>query len=113
MINMVGMLQSNRTGDEVKDVREAMKKGTYESVQFQHKDNLLSFSLWLDNSVVKMLSNFHSPIVCSKKDGVLQKKRGEDGRRKEHRTEVLCPQQNKDDIKTFHLIGNVNGVEAN
>ena len=46
LINMVGMLQLNLTGANVKDVKEAMKQGTYKSVLFQHKDKPLCFALW-------------------------------------------------------------------
>ena len=75
---MVGTLQSNRTGADVKDVKEAMKNGTYKSVLFQHKDKPLCFALWSDNSVVKTLSNFHFPNrVCRGVWGIVK----EEGRR--------------------------------
>ena len=52
-------------------------------------------------------------IVCAEGYGVLWKKRGEDGRREHHCTEVLFPKQNKDYSETFHLIDKGNGAEAN
>ena len=89
----------------------SFKRGIDESIIFQHKDKPLCFALWSGNSVVKTLYGFHYPIVCAEGVGVLQKKRGEDGRRDQHRTEVSFPQQNKYYSKTFHLIDKGNGAE--
>ena len=76
LINMVDTSQSNRTGADVKDVKEAIKKGAYKYALFQHKDKPICFALWLYNIVVETLSNFHSPIVRSEGGGLLKKKRG-------------------------------------
>ena len=80
-INMVGTTQTNRTGAEVSDILEKMKKklGTYNSVFWQHKTRPLCYVLWSDNSIVKTLSNFHGPVILEAGIGVMRKKRDEDG----------------------------------
>ena len=114
-INMVGTTQTNRTGAEVSDILEKMKKklGTYNSVFWQHKTRPLCYALWSDNSIVKTLSNFHGPVILEAGIGVMRKKRDEDGNQERTRTEVPCPSQIKDYCETFHLIDKGNGAEAN
>jgi hypothetical protein len=46
---MVGTVQSNRTGANVKDVIDKMKVGTYESCFWQHNNKPLVYAAWLDN----------------------------------------------------------------
>jgi hypothetical protein len=89
-----------------------MKRGTYESVCFQHRTKPLCFAIWSDNNLVKTLSNFHPPTILAKGAGVLRKKRGMDGKRERTRSEVPCPVQNKHYSETFHLIDKGNGKEA-
>ena len=106
--NMVGTTNENRTGADAKEDRKAMKKGTYDSIMYQHDSEALVFAMWSDNNIVRTLSNFHSPEVVQ--DG-LQRKRKVDGLRERAQTPVPCPIQNKDYSETFHLIDKGNGAE--
>mmetsp|Transcript_29715 Transcript_29715/g.54805 ORF Transcript_29715/g.54805 Transcript_29715/m.54805 type:complete len:295 (+) Transcript_29715:1717-2601(+) len=73
----------------------------------------LCFALWADNNIVKTLSNYHSPIILPDGSGVLKKKKkGSDGKRDFCRSEVPCPEQNREYSETFHLIDKGNGAEA-
>ena len=110
-INMVGTAQANRTGANI-ECTKSMKKGTYESVCWQHVWRNLCFAVWSDNALVRTLSNFHGPVILKAGMGVLRKKRDEDGKRERHKTEVPCPAQTKDYCATFHLIDKGNGAEA-
>ena len=40
------------------------------------------------------------------------RRRGADGRREQHKSEVECPSQNKDYSETFHLIDKGNSAGA-
>ena len=111
-INMVGTAQANRTGANI-DCTKSMKKGTYGAVCWQHTWQSLCFAVWSDNALVRTLSNFHGPVILEAGRGVLQKKRGDDGKRERTKTEVPCPAQTRDYCKTFHLINKGNGAEAN
>ncbi|KAL3782167.1 hypothetical protein ACHAW5_001449, partial [Stephanodiscus triporus] len=86
-MNMVGTVQCNRSGADTKDTTKKMKKGTYESVCWQHNNKPLVFAAWGDNSVVKTLSNCHGPEILRAGDGVSRKRRGEDGKRERESTE--------------------------
>ena len=77
-INMVGTAQENCTGAEVKEEMNKMKRGTYDLVCFQHRTKPLCFAVWLDNNIVKTLSNFHPSNILAKGASVFQKKRGSD-----------------------------------
>ena len=112
-INMVGTAQSNRTGGgpmAVKEMKQVMKKGSYDSLFYQHDVEDLTFSVWADNNFVKVLSNFHSPRVAV--GGLKRKRRGVDGRREREPSEVDCPEQMKAYSETFHQIDKGNGVES-
>jgi hypothetical protein len=111
-INMVGTAQANRTGAIV-DCTKSMKKGTYGAVCWQHTWRSLCFAVWLDNALVRTLSNFHGPVMLKAGRGVLRKKRDSDEKQERTKTEVSCPAQTRDYCKTFHLIGKGNGAEAN
>ena len=68
---MVGTAQVNWTGVNAKatvDFMKAKRKGTHTTAMWQHNTLPLVFSAWADNAIVKMLSNFHSPVII--KDGV-------------------------------------------
>ncbi len=110
-LNMVGTVQCNRSGANTKDATKKMKKGTYESVCWQHNNKPLLFAAWGDNTVVKMLSNCHGPEILPAGDGVSRKRRGEDGKREWESTEVSCPAQTKYYCWTFHLIDKGNNAE--
>jgi hypothetical protein len=110
-MNMVGTVQCNRLGADMKNTTKKMKKGTYESVCWQHNNKLLVFAAWGDNSIIKTLSNCHGPEILRAGDGVSWKRRGEDGKRERESTEVSCPAQTKYYCQTFHLINKGNGAE--
>jgi len=63
-MNIVGTVQCNRSGADTKDTTKKMKKGTFESVCWQHNNKPLVFAAWCDNSVVKTLSNFPGRRSC-------------------------------------------------
>ena len=81
LINMIGTAQANSTGAAVKEGAAKTKTGTYESGLFQHKTMPLCFTVWSDNNLVKTLSNYHTPTILPLGSGVLQKKKGADGKR--------------------------------
>ena len=113
-INMIGTVQSNRTGGGTLG-KEAVKnnviqKGVYNSLFYQHKEQPLTYAIWADNNFVKVLSNFHSPEVAV--GGVKRKRRGADGRREACQTPVDVPLQTQHYCETYHLIDKGNGAEA-
>ncbi len=71
-INMVGTVQANHTGANI-DCTKSIKKGTYNSVCWQHVWQSLCFAMWSNNALVRMLSNFHGPEILKAGMGVLQK----------------------------------------
>ena len=87
-----------RTGAELKEKKASMKKGTYQSIIFQHDSEELVLAMWSDNNIVHTLSNFHSPTIVE--DGLNQKQKV-DGKREHVQTLVPCPRQNKDYSKTI------------
>jgi hypothetical protein len=111
-INMVGTAQANRTRANV-DCTKSTKKGTYGTVCWQHTWRSLCFAVWSDNALIRMMSNFHGPVILKAGGGVLQKKRDSNGKREKTKTEVSCPAQTRDYCEAFHLIDEGNGVEAN
>ena len=80
---MVGTAQVNRTGADAKASVDGMKakmKGTQATAMWEHKELPLVFAAWANNAIVKMLSNFHSPVMINnsvqwlcKIDGVRQR----------------------------------------
>jgi hypothetical protein len=112
-INMVGTVQSNRTGAGKMASQDLlnMEAGSYESIFYQHKTENLTYAVWSDNNFVKTLSNFHTPAIAVA--GVYRKKRDADsGRRDLTQSEVDCPEQQKTYCETYHWIDKSNGAEA-
>jgi hypothetical protein len=107
-INMVGVAQANHTGANI-DCTKSMKKGTYNSICWQHVWQSLCFAVWSNNALVRTLSNFHGPEIFEAGMGVLRKKRDSNG--KQERTKMGV--QTRDYCNTFHLIDKGNGAEAN
>ena len=62
-MNRVGTTSENHTGADVKEDKKGMRKGTYDSIMYQHNDEELVLAMWSDNNIVRSLSNFHSPKV--------------------------------------------------
>ena len=64
-MNMVGTVMDNRTGagKEAKAKNKTMKKGSYDSVLYQHDSEPLVYAMWTDNNIVRTLSNFHPPFI--------------------------------------------------
>jgi hypothetical protein len=89
-----------------------MKRGTYDSVCWQHKARPLNFAVWLDNALVKSLSNFHRPEILEAGMGVMRKQQNDDGKQERIRMEVLCPAQTKDYCETSHLIDKGNRAKV-
>ncbi len=110
---MVGTALSNQVGADVANQIRKMKKGTYDSVCWQHKTRSLNYAVWSDNAIVKTLSNFHGPAYLEAGMGMMQKHQDKDGKRERTRTNVPCPAQTKDYCETFHLIDKGNGAEVN
>ena len=50
--NLLGTCQANRVGADITAIKKAMKRGTYEAVQFQHKTKNVNVAVWSDNSIV-------------------------------------------------------------
>jgi hypothetical protein len=90
-----------------------MKKGTYNSVYWQHVWRSLCFAVWSDNALIRTLLNFHGPEILEAGMGVLQKKLDDKGKHERTKLEVPCPAQTKDYCATLPLINKGNGVEAN
>ena len=107
--NMIGTTNDNRAGADAKDERKAMKKGTYDSIMYQHDLGGLVFAMWSNNTIVRTLSNLHLPKVVQ--DG-LQWERKVNDVPGQAQTPVACPLQNKDYSETFHLIDKGNGTKS-
>ncbi|KAL7529127.1 hypothetical protein ACHAWF_002847 [Thalassiosira exigua] len=73
LVNLVGTAQSNPTGADVTEAKNALVRGTYESKMFQHLTKPLVYALWGDNNIVKTLSNFHSPKILAAGNGAEKK----------------------------------------
>ena len=108
-INMVGTAQTNRTGADCAGTCKKMKKGTHETVMWQHKELPLVFAAWSDNNIVKTLSNCHSPIIL---EGGLMRRIKVNKKRERDQTPVDCPLQQQFYPGSFHLIDKGNGAEA-
>ena len=78
-----------------------MKKGTHETIMWQHKTMPLVFAVWSDNNIVKTLSNCHSAYVV---EGGLNRRFKIDNVRQRLQTPVDCPQQHVTYSDMFHLI---------
>ena len=93
----------------MEDTKEELTIGDYNSLFYQHKTEPLTYSIWADNNYVKVLSNFHLPIITV---GGLNWKRRINGQREMNPTAVDCPEQMKDYSKIIHQIDRGNGDEA-
>ena len=56
----------------------------------------LCYVVWLDNNLVKTLSNYHSPEILVAGLGVMRIKQDKNCRWEIHKTEVPCPLQIKE-----------------
>ena len=91
------------------DHMKLRRKGTHDTAMWQHNTLPLVFTAWTDNTVVKTLSNFHSPVII--KEGV-QRRCRIDGVRQRDPVGVPIQEQGKDYYETFHKIDKGNGAEA-
>ena len=62
-MNMVGSAQVNRTEADDKAAITQMKKHEEKLNLWQRNNLLFAFAAWSNNSIVKSLSNFHSPVI--------------------------------------------------
>jgi hypothetical protein len=66
-MNMVGTVQSSRTGGgrlgkaAIKD--KEIENSIHRSLLYQHNTKPLLHAIWAENNFVKTLSNFHSPTI--------------------------------------------------
>ena len=111
LVNMLGTCQSNRVGADIAAAKKAMKRGTYEAIQWQHISENLNAAIWADNNIVSTLSNYHSPIFLDEGTGMRRRKKSKEGIRDREQSEVKCPAQNKDYSETFRQIDAGNGKE--
>ena len=109
--NLLVTCQSNRVGADIGPTKKAMKRGTYEAVQFQHKTKDLNAAVWSDNNIVSTCSNYHSPVFLDVGQGMRRRKKDKSGTRERHQSEVKCPEQNKDYSNTFGKIDSSNMKE--
>jgi hypothetical protein len=85
--------------------------GQYDSLLYHHNTHPLLYSVWGDNNFVKMLLNFHSPIVVAQ--GIMRKVRDPITKiRAREQTEVNVPGQQLDYCETYFHIDRGNGAEA-
>ncbi len=80
-INMVGTVHANRTSANIYCTK-SIKKGTYNSICWQHVWQSLCFAVWSNNTLVRMLLNFHGPEILEVGMGVLRKKRDSNGKQR-------------------------------
>ena len=106
---MVGTAQANRTGADAAEACKAMKRGSHNTIIWQHKTLLLVFAGWADNNVFKTLRNCHTPVVIA--HGVNRRIKT-DGVRQHSQTPVDCPAQQETYSNTFHFIDKGNGAET-
>ena len=109
--NLLGTCQANRMGADITATKKAMKRGTYEAVQFQHKTKSLNLAVWFDNSIVLMLSNYYSPVFLDVGQGMLRRKKDKNSTRERNQSEMKCPKENKDYSNTFGKIDSSNMKE--
>ena len=75
-INMVGKTQANQVGAIMKEVIDTeMTRNMFNCIFWQHNKEPLNVTLWLDNNIVKTLSNYHCVEYLKGDNGVYQKKR--------------------------------------
>jgi hypothetical protein len=111
-INMVGTVQLSRSGAgalaKLAIKAGDVKKGTHESLLYQHKTKPLVFAVWADNNFVRTLSNFHSPSIVQGR----MKRNEVTGKREREQSEVDCNEQQTDYCSFYHWIDKGNGQEA-
>ena len=112
-MNMVGTAQSNQTGANLKDTIDKMKVGTYKSCFWKHGTKHLVYLKWLDNVIVKTLSNYHRAISLDAENGMLRRGKDKNRLREMRQKAVPCLAQTKDSCNTFHLINKGNGKRPN
>ena len=69
-----------------------MRKGNYESIMFKHDSLTLTYEMWLDNNIVRTLSNFHTTTII---EAGIKQKRKVGGVRERDSTAVSFPVHNK------------------
>ena len=109
-INMVGTVQSSRTGGGRLGKKAAIKekvieKGTYKSLLYQHNTMpLLLHAVWADSNFVKTLSNFYSPTIIIQ-GGMKRRVRDLVTKiRAREQTDADCNAQQIDYCNTYHKV---------
>ena len=69
---------------------------------WQHNAQQLVAAVWLDNNLVKILSNYHQPQIIP--DGMMRRKIGEDGIQEKNQSPVDAPMQNVNYSDTYYQI---------
>ena len=77
---------------------------------WQHNTCPLVAAIWLDNGLIKTLSNYHKPIIVA--DGLMRKKMGANKVRDKFQSPVNAPKQNNDYSNTYYQIDKSNQIEA-
>jgi hypothetical protein len=113
-MNMVGTVQSSRTGGgwlgKAAIKAKEIEKGTHESLLYQHNTKPLLHAVWADNNFVKTLSNFHSPTIVE--GGMKRRVRGSvTKKRAREQSDFDCNAQQIYYCKTYHKIDKGNGAE--
>jgi hypothetical protein len=113
-INMVGTVQSSRTGGgrlgKAAIKAKEIEKGTHKSLLYQHNTKPLVFAVWADNNFVKTLSHFHSPTIVE--GGMKRRVRDLVTKRRDRvQSDVNCNVQQIDYCRTYHHIDKGNGAE--
>ncbi len=99
-------------GADVKSYVDKMKVGTYQLCFWEHKTKNLVYLAWLDNAIVKTLSNSHGAHVLDEGNGLMRRGKDKSRAREMRQKAVPCPVQMKEYSETFHLIDKGNGAEA-
>tara|TARA_B110001450_G_scaffold177989_1_gene166263 strand:- start:305 stop:700 length:396 start_codon:yes stop_codon:yes gene_type:complete len=111
---MVGTIQANCTGAPMAaSVKgpQAIKEKTYEYKMWQLNTQSLVADVWLDDNLVKTLSNYHQPQLIAA--GMMRRKIGDGGIREKDATPVNAPIQNVDYSDTYYQIDDKsNQIEA-
>jgi hypothetical protein len=95
-INMVDTCQTDRTGAGALGKAGVKAKeieiGSHEFLIYQHNTKPLLYCVWGGNNFVKMLSNFHSPVIL--RGAMKRKKRNRQTKRREReQSDVDCTEQ--------------------
>ena len=109
VINTIDTTQVNNTWSDIKATGDKMEKGTYESNLWQHNDLPFVFFAWSNNTIVKSLSNFYSPVIIL--DGVQQQIKINKIRQYKQ-IHIPVPLQDKKYSKMFYLINKGNGTKS-